>query len=219
MLRFAITDRSAGSPDNPASDNPESERQRRLIASCAALAIQGIDFLLIREKDLADAPLAALSRAIIAAIHETGSSIKVLISRRLDIALAVRAHGVHLSAAPGELTPDYVRRLIPNAFVSVSCHSLDDVRRARDNGASAILFGPIFGKVVAGVEAVPGVGLDLLRHACTLAGNTPVFALGGITTDNAAACTSVGASGIAAIRMFFAEPIQTKVPDIIESNI
>jgi len=205
MLRFAITDRSAGSPDNPASDNPESERQRRLIASCAALAIQGIDFLLIREKDLADAPLAALSRAIIAAINNTGASTRTLIARRPDIALAVSADGVHLSAAPGGLTPGDVRRLIPNAFVSVSCHTLEEVQRARDLGASAILFGPIFGKVLAGLEVVPGIGIDPLRQACILAANTPVFALGGITPDNSAACISAGASGIAAIRMFFPE--------------
>jgi thiamine-phosphate pyrophosphorylase len=198
MLRFAITGGSLG-----ARDNPESERQKRLIASCAALAAQGIDYILIREKDLAASPLTQLSRAVIAAIRKTASPTRVLIARRPDLAKAIGADGVHLSAAPGELTPNDVRRLIPNAFVSVSCHTLEEVRRARDNGASAILFGPIFGKVVAGFEVAPGIGLDSLRQACTLAGDIPVFALGGITTQNSAACIASGASGIAAIRMFF----------------
>jgi thiamine-phosphate pyrophosphorylase len=197
MLIFAITDRRLGAPGNP-----ESERQKRLAATCAALASQGIDYLLIREKDLAAGPLAELSRNIIAAIRNTGAT-KVLIARRPDIAIAVHADGVHLSAAPGELTPGDVRRLIPAAFVSISCHTLEEVQRARDLGASAILFGPIFGKVVAGIEVVPGIGLAPLRQACAVAGDTPVFALGGITAENSATCISAGASGIAAIRMFF----------------
>ncbi len=74
---------------------------------------------------------------------------------------------------------------------------------ARDNGASAILFGPVFGKFAGGQEVVPALGLDLLRQACTLAGSTPVFALGGITSADIPACAAAGASGIAAIRMFF----------------
>ena len=200
MFRFAITDRRLTAPGE---ELPEAELRERLVARCAELAALGVDFVLIREKNLAAGSLTQPSRAIVTSIRNTGASTKVLIARRPDIAIAVAADGVHLSAAPGELTPGDVRRLIPNAFVSVSCHTLEEVQRARDLGASAILFGPIFGKVVAGVEVVPGIGLEPLRHACTLAGDTPVFALGGITTVNAAACISAGAAGIAGIRMFF----------------
>jgi thiamine-phosphate pyrophosphorylase len=127
----------------------------------------------------------------------------VLVAQRLDVALAVGADGVHLSAAAGELTVSQVRILMPEAFVSVSCHALDEVRLARDGGASAVLFGPVFGKTVDRVEVVPGVGLKALRAACEAAGDMPALALGGVGERNAASCVEAGASGVAAIRMFF----------------
>jgi len=44
-------------------------------------------------------------------------------------------------------------------------------------------------------------GLDRLSEVCR-AVTLPVLAIGGITPDNAGACLSAGASGIAAIRLF-----------------
>ncbi len=160
--------------------------------------------MLLREKHLAAGALAALSRTLIAAVRETTGSTQVLIAQRLDVAIASAADGVHLSAAIGELTVEQVRRLMPSAFVSVSCHSLAEVERARAAGASAVLFAPVFGKTVDGVEVVAGLGLERLREACAAAGAMPVFALGGVTEANAESCVEAGAAGIAGIRMFFA---------------
>ena len=69
-----------------------------------------------------------------------------------------------------------------------------------------LLFAPVFGKWVDGIEVVPGLGpelgLELLRLACLAAEDTPVLALGGVTAANAAECLKVGAAGIAGIRTF-----------------
>ena len=110
---------------------------------------------------------------------------------------------MHRSGAEGELTPGEVKRLMPEAWVSVSCHTLEEVRRAVAAGADAVLFGPVFGKTVGGVEVVAGTGLEALRLACDAAGEVPVFALGGVTAARAHACEGAGAAGLAAIRMFF----------------
>jgi len=198
-MRYAITDRRIGLA---AGSRAEEHLQQRLIARCAALAAEGVDYLLIREKDLSAGPFAGLSRNILEAVRAT--STKVLIASRLDVALATGADGVHLSANPGELTPAQVRQLMPKASISISCHTLDEVTRARGLDASVILFGPIFGKTVNGEEVTPAIGLDLLHQACALAGEMPVFALGGITAGNAPLCEAAGAQGIAAIRLFFA---------------
>jgi len=97
------------------------------------------------------------------------------------------------------------KRAFLESWVSVSCHSLADVESARAAGADVCLFGPVFGKSVDGVEVVPGAGLEALRQACAAAGkDLPVFALGGVTEANSAACVDAGASGVAGIRMFFA---------------
>ncbi len=203
MLRYAITDRRL------AASSPGGEAES-FAWHCARIARGGADFVLLREKDLPAGELLALGRGALAAVRGAGASTRVLLAGRLDVALALGADGVHLSAAPGELTPAQVRSLMPGAFVSVSCHTLAEVVRARDGGASAILFGPVFGKVVDGVEVVSGVGLDLLRQACAAAREVDVLALGGVTHGNAAACVEAGAAGVAAIRMFWSADAQQR---------
>ncbi|HEY4049380.1 MAG TPA: thiamine phosphate synthase [Acidobacteriaceae bacterium] len=54
----------------------------------------------------------------------------------------------------------------------------------------------------AGVGDLKGQGLDALRAACRAAGEMPVFALGGVTTENASACLAAGATGVSGIRLF-----------------
>ena len=87
--------------------------------------------------------------------------------------------------------------------MSVACHSVEEVAAARMAGASAALFGPVFGKHVGGAQVVEGLGLEALRKACVAAGKMPVVALGGIERGNAPACAAAGAAGVAGIRMFF----------------
>lgn len=200
MLRYAVTPDLQTLP----SCGPTPSF---LVAQCAELSHDGLDFLLIREKHMTTRELTSLAQNILKAT-KLGGAMQVLIARRADIAVATGAQGVHLSAHPGELSVSEVRRVFERlgreAFISVACHALGDVQRAREEGASAILFAPVFGKNVDGVEVVPGVGLDALRAACSEAGEIPVFALGGVTSANAAECVRAGAKGVAGIRMFFA---------------
>ncbi len=182
---------------SPAEDFYELARR------CAALAKEGVEFVLVREKSLAAVPLAEVSRSVIEGVRATGAATRVLIAQRVDVAIAVGADGVHLPARPGELTVSQVRKLMPQAFVSASCHTLEEIARAREDGASGVLFGPVFGKTVDGVEVVAGVGLERLYEACEVARKMPVFALGGVTEANAVQCVDAGAAGIAGIRMFF----------------
>ena len=170
-----------------------------LVEQCRNLGRDGIDFILIREKQLSAGALVSLSRRVKAAAGPA----RVLITGRADLALAAGLDGVHLTAAPGELTPAQVRRLMPGAWVSVSCHTLDEVRQAAAHDADAVLFGPVFAKVVHGREVGKGVGLAALREACHAAGKAQVFALGGVTLGDAPACLQAGAAGIAGIRLFF----------------
>jgi thiamine-phosphate pyrophosphorylase len=170
---------------------------KRLRRRCTALKKDGVSFLIVREKQLDVRELLELTRGIL------GVGMKVLIARRVDVAIAAGAAGVHLSGGAGELTPGQVREVMPGAFVSVSCHEVEEVRRARMGGADLILFAPVFGKSVGGEMVVGGVGLEKLREACVAAEGIPVLALGGVTAENASECVKVGAAGVAGIRMFF----------------
>jgi thiamine-phosphate pyrophosphorylase len=214
MLRYAITDRARFTGDEPA-------RQSALLAQAARLAAGAIDFVQLRENDLPADALASLARKLLAILRSHHPAPRLLINSRADVAIATCADGVHLTSAPGSLTPAQVRTLYAAAgltgpIISLSCYTLDEVARAAstspDDRPTHILFGPVFEKVVA--EARPnqksivnkkiaaGTGLDLLRAACLATAPIPVLALGGVTRANAAATLAAGAAGIAAIRLF-----------------
>ena len=172
-----------------------------MVERCGALALDGVEFVMVREKQLEAGELTRLVRDVVRAVRSSGT--KVLVSQRVDVALAAGADGVHLSGRAGELLPEQVRRVMPGAVVSLSCHAVGEVRAAAESEASLVLFAPVFGKVVNGAEVVAGVGLERLREACGAAGEMPVLALGGVTAGNTGACVGAGAAGVAGIRMFF----------------
>ena len=211
MIRYAITSRKM-------FDGEEAEQCEKLVDSASRWGRARIDYVQLREKDLPAAQMASLARRMmkaIAAAHEEGlvrqnasSSItRLLVNSRADVAAATSACGVHLTSAGGELTIHQVHELYAALgqsapVTSVSCHRLEEVKRARDMGADLLLFGPVFGKSLDGSVVTPAAGLDALAEACTAAGSVPVLALGGVTPALVPQCLTAGASGIAGIRCF-----------------
>lgn len=200
MIRYAITSRGLYSGD-------ELERHAALVREAARWAHEGLDFIQLRENDLPDEILATLAHQILETITRKNSPSKLLINSRPDVAISTGAHGVHLTAGPDQLTPNQVRSLyasagLPRPVISVSCHTLDDVQRSRENQTDAILLAPVFEKTICDQIISPGWGLDYLRAACTAAASIPIYALGGVTLENANACVAAGAAGIAGIRLF-----------------
>jgi thiamine-phosphate pyrophosphorylase len=174
----------------------------------------GVDWIQIREKDLSARALALLAREAVAAAR--GSSTRILMNGRLDVALAARAAGVHLGgdALPlaevaawcAENVPGFVAAasgaasLASPFLLGASCHSLDDAQAAARDGAHYILFGPVF-STPSKLSFGQPQGLGRLEEVCR-AVRIPVLAIGGITLDNAHECLRAGAVGIAAIRLF-----------------
>jgi thiamine-phosphate pyrophosphorylase len=148
----------------------------------------------LREKDLGGRELLRLSRSLAAACHAAGQ--RLVVNDRVDVALASGADGVHLPAA-GIPVEDARRLLGPDALVGISCHSVDEVRRARDVGASYASVSPIYDTPSKRAYGPP-VGLTVLREAAAL--GLPVIALGGITPARVPEVLAAGAGGVAAIR-------------------
>jgi thiamine-phosphate pyrophosphorylase len=124
----------------------------------------------------------------------------LLVSDRIDVALAAEADAVHLgwTSLPVEAT----RRIVgTRCRIGVSTHTLQEARDAARSGADYITFSPVFPTPSKeGLVAV--TGLEGLREA--VAGvSIPVIALGGIQAGNAPDCLDRGAAGVACIRAVF----------------
>jgi thiamine-phosphate pyrophosphorylase len=171
---------------------------RQLLSLAEDWAAGGVEFIQLREKALAPADLQLLAEQIKTCIAGTASRLLINVSSP-DSPLASVADGVHLAGKPRRGATEIVRRKFPGALVSVPCHSAEDVQTAVAEQVDLLLFSPVFEKGSAAPK-----GLDGLQQACAAAGEVPVFALGGVTSGNAAACMAAGAAGVAGIRLFAA---------------
>jgi len=199
VLRCAITDRSIF------PGNDDDERIAALVQQAARWSEQRIEIIQIREKDLPAPDVAEITRKILEATSPARSI--VLVNSSIEAAIASRAHGVHISSHHGAISQEEVRRRyaaagLPDPIITISCHSLEEIQRASAFTPDAILFAPVFGKVIAGKSVSPAAGLKALRDACRAASPIPVLALGGVTLGRAKMCIEAGAAGVAGIRIF-----------------
>lgn len=171
----------------------------RTLDTCIAGAIAaGVDWVQIREKDLPARRLLAVTETALEHARPPART-RVMINDRLDVALAAKAHGVHLGTR--SMPVDLVRKLSHREFVvGASCHSLEEALAAQAAGADYILLGPIFA-TPSKLQYGPPLGLAKLREV-TLQVGIPVFALGGIDANRVPMCRENGAAGIAGIRIF-----------------
>ncbi len=162
----------------------------------------GIDWLQVRERDLDAHALYALTETLQALVHQDAAQsgkapakarTQILINRRLDVALALHADGVHLGS--NALALMEAQSLLPHdALVGCAAHSLADVQKAATDGADYVHLAPIFPPRSKPAQSPP-LGLAALEEASRV--GIPVIAQGGITPQNARAAIEAGASGIA----------------------
>jgi thiamine-phosphate pyrophosphorylase len=168
-----------------------------LLESVARNLDAGIEWIQIREKDLSARELLELTKRVIALPNPFHS--KILVNTRIDVALAAGAAGAHLPA--GSPAPRDWRAHTPAGFlIGVSCHSLDEVRAAEDEGADYAVFGPVFMPRSKAIDVAP-LGIEALAQAARGV-RMPLLALGGITNANVQECFRAGAAGVAAISLY-----------------
>jgi thiamine-phosphate pyrophosphorylase len=168
-----------------------------LIDIIAANLTAGVEWIQIREKDLSARDLFDLTVQVLGLPNPHSS--KILVNTRVDVALAAEAGGVHLPA--GSPPPRHWRAMTPPSFlIGASCHTLDELRAAQDEGADYAVFGPVFAPRSKAATLEPR-GIEGLVEAVR-AVRIPVLALGGITAANAEDCRQAGAAGIAAISLY-----------------
>jgi thiamine-phosphate diphosphorylase len=138
-----------------------------------AAAIAGIDFIQIREPDLEAGELVDFVREVMRSI--SGTTAKVLVNDRVDVAIAANASGVHLKEA--SILPDRVRALAPRGFViGCSVHTIDAL--AARKSADLLIAGTVL--PTASKPAVDYLNKDGLRGIVKAAAPQPVLGIGGL---------------------------------------
>jgi thiamine-phosphate pyrophosphorylase len=160
----------------------------------------GVDWIQIRERELDSAQLLHWSAGLAAAARKgqsaSGREVAIFVNRRVDIALATTADGVHLGF--DALAPRDARALFDlagrPATIGVSTHHPDEVRAAARDGADYAHLAPIFAPK-SKRSSRPPLGTEALEEvrACGL----PVLAQGGIDAPRCREVVAAGADGVA----------------------
>jgi thiamine-phosphate pyrophosphorylase len=168
-----------------------------LVCLAGRAAAAGVDLIQLRERNRDDGDLLALARRFVAAAR--GTTARVIVNDRLDIALAAGAAGVHLRA--DSVSAARVRAITPPEFiVGRSVHSAAEAVRAAPTGVDYLLMGTVYPS--ASKEGLaPIAGLAGLEAVCR-AVSVPVLAIGGVATDKLRDIAGAGAAGVAAIGLF-----------------
>lgn len=165
-----------------------------LVAALERACRAGVKAIQLREKDLNTREIFELAQRIQAVCQACGT--QFFINERSDLARALNADGIQLTSRG--LPVSEVRRILkPNQRIGVSTHSPDEAISAERDGADFILFGPVFSTQSKMTFGSPQ-GLSKLEEVTSLV-KVPVFAVGGVTPETAAACTERGAHGVAVI--------------------
>ena len=155
-------------------------------------AAGGLDMVMLRDRG---APVEVWRRLCDALSAERRKGLRVVVSRRLDVARALRLDGVHLAA--DALPVGLARAWLGNeALLGYSAHSAEEALDAERAGASYVTLSPIY--ATGSKPGASGRGIDWLGKA-TCRTSLPVLALGGVTPPRAPSVLAAGAWGIAAI--------------------
>jgi thiamine-phosphate pyrophosphorylase len=164
-----------------------------LVDAVAAAVAAGVDWVQVREKDLDGAALLSLTLQLVDAARDADERVRILVNRRIDVALAARADGVHLGF--DALRPEAARQLLgPNALIGIATHAPDEISQETRETLSYAQLAPVFAPL-SKPSGRAALGLAALSRAARQ--GTPLLAQGGIDASNAAACLDAGAAGVA----------------------
>ncbi len=131
-------------------------------------------------------------------------NVKIVINDRVDIALALKADGVHLGQ--DDLPPEHARNILGDAaIIGFSTHNLEQARKAVKLPIDYLAIGPVFAtRTKENPDAT--VGISTLKRVRQTIGDFPLVAIGGITLTNFRDVFSAGANSLAIIGDLISEP-------------
>ncbi len=171
-------------------------------AQVSRLIEGGATFIQLREKDLSPQNFYAEAEIAIKIARE--KNVKILINDRVDLALCLKADGVHLGQ--DDLPPEMARKILSDqAIIGFSTHNVAQAIEAAKMPIDYLAIGPIFGTQTK-ENPDPTVGLENLKKIREAIGDFPLVAIGGITPENAKEVFLSGANSVAVISELLKEP-------------
>ena len=144
--------------------------------------------IILREKDMKPEDYKELAAAVMELCDRY--DVPCILHSFVGAALELRADAIHL--------PLHILREMASEqkaqfrTIGASCHSVEEAEEAQRLGCTYITAGHIFETDCK--KNLPGRGLDFLKAVCASV-SIPVYAIGGISTDNIASVRGAGAKG------------------------
>lgn len=162
----------------------------------------GARFIQLREKFLSPGDFFPQAEEAISVARE--HNVKIIINDRVDIALALKADGVHLGQ--DDLPPEKAREILgENAIIGFSTHSVEQAIEAVKLPIDYVAIGPVFAtKTKENPDAI--VGIEGVRQVRNAIGEFPLVAIGGITSENFREVFKAGANSLAIISEILSPP-------------
>lgn len=174
----------------PTLDAASLERVLHVLRAAAAGDGPGVDAVQVRAKRARDREVVDWTRALVAATR--GTTTRVIVNDRLDLALAAGADGVHLGRE--DLAVADARALVePGFLIGATCRGPEHAVEARRDGADYVGVGPVHASTTK-PELTCVIGHGVLAAA---ARETWTIAIGGITAERVPDALAAGAHGVA----------------------
>jgi thiamine-phosphate pyrophosphorylase len=131
---------------------------------------------------------------------------RLIINDRVDIALALKADGVHLGQT--DVPVAAARHLLgKEAIIGFSTHNAEQAKLAITLPVDYLAFGPIF-PTSSKNNPDPITGLAAMKEIVTIKGSLPLVAIGGIKRENVLEILKAGADAVAVIAELLADPAE-----------
>ena len=165
-------------------------------------AAGGAGVIQVRSKPITARELYALSRDVAEAVHSVNPQAHVLIDDRVDVAAALKGHGVAgVHVGQDDLDVRVVRELLgPDAVIGLTTGTLELVRAANEHKdvIDYIGCGPFRATPTKDSGRAP-IGLDGYPELVA-ASELPLVAIGDVTADDAFDLARQGVDGLAIVR-------------------
>lgn len=148
----------------------------------------GADQIVLREKDLDEKAYAGLAQKVLAICREYG--MECVLHQNIQAAKRLGAKKLHLSLPVATKNREKLKEF---EYLGISTHSPEQLEEAERCGADYVFYGHVFATECK--KGVPPRGLKGLSEICGLA-RIPVYAIGGISPENASLAVEAGASGV-----------------------